>query len=33
MTNRLEELTDRDLIMAYEQGGTLAGHEFDAYGK
>lgn len=31
MTNRLEEITERELIDAYEQGQSLAGHEFDAY--
>jgi twinkle protein len=32
MTNRLEEITDRDLIQAYEEGRSVAGHEFEAYG-
>lgn len=31
MTHRLEELTDIDLIKAYEAGGSLAGHEFHQY--
>lgn len=30
MTHRLEEITDRELIDAYERGGSLAGHEFEA---
>lgn len=32
MTNRLEEITDRELIDQFEQGGSIAGHEFGAYG-
>lgn len=31
MTGRLEEIKDRDLINQYEQGGSIAGHEFSAY--
>lgn len=31
MTNRLEEITERELIDAYEQGRSMAGHEFEAY--
>jgi twinkle protein len=33
LTNRLEELTDPEVIMAFENGTSMAGHEFDAYGK
>lgn len=32
MTNRLEEITERELIDAYEKGASLAGHEFEAFG-
>jgi twinkle protein len=32
MTGRLEELLDPDLIRQYEQGGSIAGHEFEAFG-
>ena len=31
MTGRLEEITDRALIEKYEQGGSMAGHEFEAF--
>lgn len=31
MTGRLDEILDPDLIRQYEQGGSLAGHEFEAY--
>ena len=31
MTHRLEEITDRELIDAFERGGSIAGHEFAAY--
>lgn len=31
MTNRLEEITDRELIDQFERGGSIAGYEFGAY--
>lgn len=32
MRHRLEEITDRDLIDAYQNGGSLAGFEFETMG-
>jgi len=33
MTHRLEEITDRELIDQYEQGGSMTGNEFAALGE
>lgn len=33
LTNRLEELTDPEVIIAFESGSSMAGNEFEAYGK
>jgi twinkle protein len=31
VNNRLEEITERSLIEAYEQGSSISGHEFEAF--